>query len=278
LEERDTIATQPFIRGGKKHLTQDVETGYTVEEPMGKDSVFGHLPKSMRPTNKIPMTFQNKAVSESSSDDFLQWRGLEDDKLFTEVIDESMLKSKMVSKIEYAPSRLVMRVKFENKGSVVLYDHVPANVFFELKNSVILSGGKVGERFWDVVRIYTRPNLVRYGSKYPYTTLHYGYEPGMRRGATGVDYSSGKSQQYKPTVENGKVTVTGKAKRNRADIQALIDAQKSGILKRDGSISAMTKKELASLIGGESEATSSKPKKFSQMGAKKAPKNWLQGE
>lgn len=228
------------------------------------------------------LTFHDRAGNEAASDDFLEQHNISDD-IFTERIEPN--RSNMISLIEYAPSRLLMRVAFVNKGSVVLYDHVPVSVFAHLKH-VNDSGNSLGAVFWDLMNQYERAslsapsgpgvirpmrdyypkrsNFVKRSVKYPFTTLERGYEVGMRRGAVGMDYETGEPRSYAPTVDKGTVTVTGAAKRNRRDMQELINVQRSGVLVRDP----------------ETRKTASKPARTlsGAMGTVRVPKNWLTGE
>jgi hypothetical protein len=74
-------------------------------------------------------------------------------------------RSSMVSRADYDPRKLLMRVEFVNKGDVVIYDHVPAEAFFYLKHNAERDG-HIGKIFWDVVRYRGEGNFR--SSKFPY--------------------------------------------------------------------------------------------------------------
>jgi len=287
FNKRGTIASKPFQKAlSKGPLDSEVEvkhglvhkvgTGYTERQPLTKQKKiykgpFQKLPSTSMPsvpTEKmegiVPLIFHNKSISESSSDDFLQNLGLEGNELFTEVLDVS--RSNMISKIEYAPSRMVMRVTFVNKGSVVLYDHVPASVFAELKFSYNPGGtpGKsvLGARFWDLMNQFERAslqpggpyhpkksNFVKSSVKYPYTTLEYGYTPGTRRGTTGMDF------------DKGEIVPMSAAQREENITKARHEAFRSGALQYEGTAKGAKQREKAA--------------KLSELGEVRVPKNWL---
>ena len=71
--------------------------------------------------------------------------------------------SEMISMIEYDSNRLWMRVTFKVQSTIIVYDHVPADTFFYLKE-VVERTGKCGKVFWDVIRYRGQ----RVGSKVPY--------------------------------------------------------------------------------------------------------------
>jgi hypothetical protein len=146
-------ATKTFLRsqedkgyGGLKH---SLEGGFSYKGKAGVTERLG---------------FSATRVSEAAVDEYIR-----DHKITDEMFTEEFMTpaSSMIAAIQYAPSRLMMRVTFKNDDAVVDYGRVPPNVYAELL-AVFQRGGSVGKRFWTVIRQYSPGNFVKYGSKYPF--------------------------------------------------------------------------------------------------------------
>jgi hypothetical protein len=82
-----------------------------------------------------------------------------------------------IDKIEYAPTRTLLKVSFNKRGDVVVFFRVPRETFGEL-NSLKESGTMkdkrgvprhlMGMRFWDIVRVRGTVHSARY--KFEYVT------------------------------------------------------------------------------------------------------------
>jgi hypothetical protein len=113
-------------------------------------------------TDPFNILFEEPRIREEAKDPLV---GVSDN-MFTETLN--VRQSKMITSIAYAPDQMLMKVEFVNHGDVVIYDHLPATVFAQLR-IMHESGRSLGASFWDLVRIYNRGNFKRTGSKYNYT-------------------------------------------------------------------------------------------------------------
>jgi len=212
---------QHFKKRGWRGLEHTAGKGATSGFTTAKDGKIQRL------------EFANTAISKAASDDFYDVHNITDD-IFTEFIDGG--SSKMIEMIEYSPARLLMRVKFANKGSIVLYDHVPPSVFAELKVTADSAWG-LGERFWDIIRIHVRGNFVREGSKYPYTTLYRGYVPlptidGVKRDPdrTGREYRTEYTDLF--TGEKRRETKSERAQREEKRVEKIAAERQQGAVSK----------------------------------------------
>jgi len=139
----------------------------TVENPLEGESFFktgAHQSKADREQGKtrerLNVQFGKEEVREAATEvqEFLAAAE------YTYSFEPT--NSDMISLLEYDDKRQLLRATFSNNGSVVVYRHIPINVYARLQY-VNNSGQSVGGAFWDLVRIYDRRGMPVGGPYYP---------------------------------------------------------------------------------------------------------------
>jgi hypothetical protein len=206
------LPTKSFVKNGLKDLNNVAGVGfYARNAKLTKAEKAENARRGLTSnTDPFNILFEEPRIREEAKDPLV---GISEG-MFTETIN--IRQSKMITSIAYAPDQMLMKVEFVNHGDIVIYDHLPATVFAQLR-IMHESGRSLGASFWDLVRIYNRGNFKRTGSKYNYTYEHKGSSSAGTSPRQG-EYNSDFYDPFQGRDVHGKASGLGvKARREMED-------------------------------------------------------------